>query len=899
MKPKEEEANLAYMTREVGETGDDKQASCQSAPLLVCAVCSGDFDAKNLLTCVCCGGTQHTYCKGSAEKKLTFIQECAYCGEPHHAQCWCPRVVREAPPPLFVNGKVVEMPEAIPELTFTDTESAGEAETHLAQEHALVCVEETWVVDSGASSHYTNVREGLSNYQSKTCRVMTAGGELSALGVGDYGILEGVKYIPNIVAKLISVPRLCVSGFLVTMDARKCVIKSTSTGQEWYAALSGGLYRMALPRENRAQLLLASHQPKNKAVLWHSRLMHINLTKVCELKLPGVAANMLRDARVQMCSTCARAHAEKLPLSGNIPEQSNVLGGRIHVDWCGPIKPTSYSGKKHFQVLVEDKSGEIHVHFAASQTGEESVAGIRQYVSRRLTANDLKLQAMRTDPARCYTHGPVHGYVQSMGVSHEVGAAEQHSHNPKAERAIGVLQRMARAAMIHTSVPAGLWPEALAQACYVHARIPHSSTPGRAPPLQVSLAKVDPPSLAYVRVFGCYAVFTRLDQELPRGAKFEARGIEGAYLGNEQNRVGYRVWDPVGKVVRFRKNVYFDESRQGVFEVGEQSQLVMVEWCLEEDGPVEIQDTEESKHGERGSVEIQNTEESKHGERGSVEIQNTEEPERTVNGIDIQRKHDEKQPIAERMNELRRKMHAGKLVSGVDVGDGSDAGVLAGALAPVSGSRPVPGKDAGGGAGVKSSQAGGALRRSSRQQAPRDFLAPMQAHVVMARDIVEPTTYYEAVNGPHADLFAPALAKEYAVANQRNVWEKAYLPEGRKAIDYKLVFKAKSNPDGTLDKVRARLSLKGFQQKPGVDYHETFSPVVKHATVRTQWTVAARKRQDLRHGDVTHAFFYSNLDEVIFSKIPPGLVLPGQGDCLKLNKAVPGLHYWPRSLRCP
>ena len=58
----------------------------------------------------------------------------------------------------------------------------------------------------------------------------------------------------------------------------------------------------------------------------------------------------------------------------------------------------------------------------------------------------------------------------------------------------------------------------------------------------------------------------------------------------------------------------------------------------------------------------------------------------------------------------------------------------------------------------------------------------------MARDIVEPNTYYEAVNGPHADLFAPALAKEYAVANQRNVWEKAYLPEGRKAIDYKLVF---------------------------------------------------------------------------------------------------------------
>jgi len=101
-------------------------------------------------------------------------------------------------------------------------------------------------------------------------------------------------------------------------------------------------------------------------------------------------------------------------------------------------------------------------------------------------------------------------------------------------------------------------------------------------------------------------------------------------------------------------------------------------------------------------------------------------------------------------------------------------------------------------------------------------------------------------------------------------WELQNLPPGRKAIPCKWVYKVKTNADGSIERYKARLVIKGFSQKKGVDYDQTFSPVARNATIRTLLSAAAREKLYLMQFDVSTAFLYGDLDKEIFMEQPVG-----------------------------
>ena len=72
---------------------------------------------------------------------------------------------------------------------------------------------------------------------------------------------------------------------------------------------------------------------------------------------------------------------------------------------------------------------------------------------------------------------------------------------------------------------------------------------------------------------------------------------------------------------------------------------------------------------------------------------------------------------------------------------------------------------------------------------------------------------------------------EYESLMENDTWELVDLPEGRKPIEYKWIFKVKRGSDGDIKRYKARLVAKGFTQKYGIDYEETFAPVVRYSLI--------------------------------------------------------------------
>jgi hypothetical protein len=109
----------------------------------------------------------------------------------------------------------------------------------------------------------------------------------------------------------------------------------------------------------------------------------------------------------------------------------------------------------------------------------------------------------------------------------------------------------------------------------------------------------------------------------------------------------------------------------------------------------------------------------------------------------------------------------------------------------------------------------------------------------------------------------------------------------------KWVYKIKTNPDNSIERYKARLVVRGFSQKPGIDFTETFAPVAKYSSLRLQFAKAAQENLDVLQLDIKTAFLYGDLKEETYMDQPEGF---SQGENLvcRLKRTLYGLKQAPR-----
>jgi hypothetical protein len=127
--------------------------------------------------------------------------------------------------------------------------------------------------------------------------------------------------------------------------------------------------------------------------------------------------------------------------------------------------------------------------------------------------------------------------------------------------------------------------------------------------------------------------------------------------------------------------------------------------------------------------------------------------------------------------------------------------------------------------------------RSTRTRATPEWYGDLIVNAIVEND--EPATYDEAMMSPDSNKWHEAMKSEMKSMYENQVWTLVELPNDRKAVENKWIFKKKTDANGNVTIYKARLIAKGFQQIQGIDYNETFSLIAMLKSVRIMLAIAA------------------------------------------------------------
>ena len=183
-----------------------------------------------------------------------------------------------------------------------------------------------------------------------------------------------------------------------------------------------------------------------------------------------------------------------------------------------------------------------------------------------------------------------------------------------------------------------------------------------------------------------------------------------------------------------------------------------------------------------------------------------------------------------------------------------------------------------------------------RQPKTANLVASTAADTASTRVLLSP--FSEPLAFSNADRYAvwhDAICDEIKALHSNHTWSRVPFHPSINVFGNIWVYQIKRRVDGSIERYKTRLVARGFTQQEGIDYSETFSPVVKQTTVRLVFFIAVSRNWNIHQLDIYNAFLNGVLTEEVYLKQPPGFVdstLPSH--VYRLHKSLYGLKQVPR-----
>lgn len=411
---------------------------------------------------------------------------------------------------------------------------------------------------------------------------------------------------------------------------------------------------------------------------------------------------------------------------------------------------------------------------------------------------ERSIKCIQSDNAKEYCSKEFEEFLKTEGIKRRLTIPHTPQQNGIAERKNRTLVEMGRCMIIQSELPASFWAEAIATANYVRNRCITRNLNGKTP---FEVLYGNRPDVKHFRIFGEEAY--TLDKNPGKG-KFDARGIKCQFVGYDDRSKAYRVWLPnerkiiVSRDLKFQENFSFDKKEK-------HSSSSRISDTANNDSPnfIEIEPIVESENEQMENPAIffeangenaENDEESSEIDEGITE--NTEEE---------MEENDYTDPIVGIHNEPLLKRGPGRPAKIKTGRRGRPAKQYN--MIEVNNDSPA--------ATIDLEQ----LENNGENASESD----VSQCIVQLAEI----PWGEALNGTDAKEWKDAIIDEIECLIKNNTWSIVDRPNYRNVIGCRVVLRNKYTSDGRIERRKARAVAKGFTQRPGIDFQDTFAPVAR------------------------------------------------------------------------
>mmetsp|Transcript_10215 Transcript_10215/g.20434 ORF Transcript_10215/g.20434 Transcript_10215/m.20434 type:complete len:1162 (-) Transcript_10215:305-3790(-) len=676
-----------------------------------------------------------------------------------------------------------------------------------------------------------------------------------------------------------------------------------------------------------------SHQAKQ--LQWHYRTGHINwryLKRVAK-RIPGMEEilNIPHNLKMPQCHSCQMARSRHQPLPKGQNRRCTEAFFKLHSDMSGKIAISSLDGAHYFVVFVDDASYYKFVYMLKTKDGWLDA------LDKLFIRTGKTCKILRTDNAGEIVGERAKEFYQQFRIWHEKCCAHQHWQNPRAEGAIGSLSARARVMMHYCGCNKGrlkrYWSFAVFYACEIENRfLPHKTGS------DVTCHEAfygEAPDNTVVKTFGCTA-YLHIPRDRRYG-KWSDTSVEGIFLGfaNHLGHKGYIIGSLDGRRLYIAQlNVTFNEGKfpyrpdtpnpshennpskdqviittpygntlEEFTDIDDEShamEKIVIE-TSDDVNTVEQPETE-AQVRERLQRDAQPLSRDDIIEQQQQQINQSQQEDRRDrdrrNNINNVREHREYTGPVTRSRARQLGMYTSSTFTSFlsssythpddyplhDPNSDTTEIIIDDSVRIVDDtetSKTHPENE------YNTSNYTTFLEElRKRHHVPRDSLFEIACALSAYEDV--PISLPDAKLRKDAKKWIECTTDEHNSLKEMNVYEVVDLPEGRQAIQTKIVYKLKLDEANNPLRYKARICAKGFQQQKGKDYFDSFAAMAHPTSIRLLIAMAVANNWFIKHADIKTAFLHAPLQEKIYVRPPDGLEEPG-GKVWLLKKNLYGL----------